>query len=524
MVPLGEGLELTHLERADDSLRLHVTSTSQSCQCPVCGQPSTRLHSRYCRMVKDLPCVGQPVQLILHVRKFFCDTANCMRKVFVERLGPLVAPWAQMTTRLSQAIGAVGLASCGRLGARLASRLGIATSWMTVVRRIMALPTPPIEQIECVGIDDFSFLRGRTFGTVLVDLDTHRVIDLLPDRETETAMTWLHSHREITYVSRDRGSEYASAASRGAPQAIQVADRFHVAKNLSEAVADLLARVLIELKDSPQPQGQGPVEEWRPAAGEQVNQTISTHRAEREARYQHVERLHQQGLTSHQIAHQLGMNDRTVRHWLKRGVAPDTRPRRKQQSDFDAYAPYVLKRREEGEHNGIHLWEEIAAQGYPGSQRMVYRFLKTLKTQERAVPAHPCRLPHFSSTAAVTLFMQREDALEQSKRDDLAAFRRAAPSLETAYQLVQDFLAMMRQREGERLDAWLVRVHESQLPELVSFANGVERDKDAVQAGLTLAINNGQVEGQVTRIKLMKRMMYGKAGFALLRQRVLHRI
>jgi transposase len=523
LVPLGEGLELTHLERADDSLRLHVTSTSRSCLCPVCGQPSTRLHSRYRRVVKDLPCAGQPVQLILHVRKFFCDTADCMRKVFVERLGPLVTPWAQMTTRLSQAIGAVGLASCGRLGARLASRLGIATSWMTVVRRVMALPTPPVEQVECVGIDDFSFLRGRTFGTVLVDLDTHRVIDLLPDRETETAMTWLQSHREITHVSRDRGSEYASAASRGAPQAIQVADRFHVAKNLSEAVADLLARVLTELKDSPQAEAQGSVEEWRPAAGEQVNQAISTHRAEREVRYQHVERLHQQGLTSQQIAHQLGMYDRTVRHWLKRGVAPDVRPRRKQQSDFDAYAPYVLKRWEEGEHNGTHLWQEIAAQGYPGSQRMAYRFLKTLKTQEKTASAQ-CRLPHFSSTAAVTLFMQREDALEESKRDDLAAFRQADPSLETTYQLVQDFLLMMRKREGERLDGWLNRVHESQLPELMSFANGIERDKDAVQAGLTLAINNGQVEGQVTRIKLIKRMMYGKAGFALLRQRVMHRI
>ncbi len=447
-----------------------------------------------------------------------------MRKVFAERLGPLVAPWAQMTTRLCQAIGAVGLASCGRLGARLASRLGIATSWMTVIRRIMALPALPVERVECVGIDDFSFLRGRTFGTVLVDLDSHHVIDLLSNRETETTMMWLQSHHEITHVSRDRGSEYASAAAQGAPQAVQVADRFHGAKNLSEAVADLLARVFTERKDSPEPEGQGLVEEWRPAPGEQVKQAISTHRAQREARYQHIERVRKLGLTSQQIAHQLGMNDWTVRHWLKRGVAPDTRPRRKQQSDFDAYAPYVLKRWQEGEHNGTRLWEEIAAQGYPGSQRMVYRFLKTLKTQQTAASTLPCRLPHFSPTAVVTLFMQREDALEQSKRDDLAAFRRAAPSLETAYQLVQDFLTMMRQREGERLDDWLVQVRESQLPELMSFANGVERDKDAVQAGPTLAINNGQVEGQVTRIKLIKRMMYGKAGFALLRQRVLHRL
>jgi transposase len=533
-LPLGDGLELTDLEREDDQLRLSITSTSSSCSCPVCGQPATRLHSRYRRVVKDLPCAGQQVQLILHVRKFFCDTADCMRKIFAERLPQLVAPWAQMTTRLCEAIQAIGLATCGRLGARLASRLGVATSRMTVVRCVMALPTKPVEHVYCLGIDDFSFLRGRTFGTVLVDLDTHRAIDLLPDRQAETATTWMQAHPEITHVSRDRGSEYASAASAGAPQAVQVADRFHVAKNLSEAVQDLLSRVLTELKDTlggeeatpatAQGEVRVSVEEWRPAPGEQVKRAISTHRTEREARYQQVEGFQKQGLTSKEIAHRLGVSERTVRHWLKRGVAPDTRPRRKRQSDFDPYAPYVLKRWEQGERNGTHLWQELAAQGYPGSQRMVYRFLKTLKTHEIEAAAEGHRLPHYSSTAAVSLFMRHPDKLEEIEQEHLAAFRRAAPSVERTYQLVQDFLGMMRQREGERLDAWLLQVHESQLPELESFAHGVERDKNAVQAGLTLAINNGQVEGQVTRIKLIKRMMYGKAGFALLRQRVLHRI
>ncbi len=298
LLPLGDGLELTHLERGDTYLRLSITSTSRSCFCPVCGQPATRLHSRYRRVVKDLPWAGKPVQLILHVRKFFCDTPACVRKVFVERLPQLVAPWAQMTTRLCETIAAIGLATCGRLGARLTSRLGVATSWMTVVRRVMALPSKPVEHVSCLGIDDFSFRRGRTFGTVLVDLETHRAIDLLPDRQAETAMTWMQAHPEITHVSRDRGSEYASAASRGAPQAVQVADRFHVAKNLSEAVADLLARVLTELRAASEEETAATtapgevrtvVEEWRPAPGEHVKRTISKHRAEREARYHSVE-------------------------------------------------------------------------------------------------------------------------------------------------------------------------------------------------------------------------------------------
>jgi transposase len=220
-LPLGEGLELTSQEMGSGQLVLHVTATSSGSACPLCAKPATHLHSRYSRVVKELPCAGQQVQLILHVRKFFCDTTDCARKIFAERLPQLVAPWAQMSTRLCQAIQAIGLATCGRLGARLASRLGITTSWMTIVRRVMALPTKPAENVYCLGIDDFSFLRGRMFGTVLVNLDTHRVIDLLPDRQAETATAWMQAHAEMTHVSRDRGSEYASAASRGAPQAME---------------------------------------------------------------------------------------------------------------------------------------------------------------------------------------------------------------------------------------------------------------------------------------------------------------
>lgn len=531
--PLGEGLELTQMERQEEQLVLHVTATSPSALCPLCQQPATHLHSRYHRVVKDLPCVGQQVKLILHVRKFFCETVTCVRKVFAERLPHLVAPWAQMTLRLTQALQTIGLATCGKLGARLAAHLGITTSWMTLVRRIMALPTPLAKHVECLGIDDFAFRRGRTFGTVVVDLDSHQIIDLLPDRQADTASAWMAAHPEITHVSRDRGAEYASAAATGAPQAIQVADRYHVCQNLSDAVQKLLARELTELKEARR-QADGTththegepiaVEEWRPDPGKQVARTTAIRRAERDARYQQAVRLREQGVSAKEIACQLGVTARTVQGWFKRGVAPDTRPRRKQQSNFDPYAAYVLQRWQDGERNGTRLWEEIVAQGYPGSQRTAYRFLKTLKKTEVKLTEETPQVMYYTSTAAGCLFMRHPDKLDEGEHIDLAALRQAHPDLETTYCLVQDFLTMLRKREGERLDTWLLQVQESQLPELQSFAHGVERDKAAVQAGLTLQINNGQTEGHVTRIKLIKRMMYGKAGFALLRQRILHRV
>ncbi len=295
----------------------------------------------------------------------------------------------------------------------------------------------------------------------------------------------------------------------------------------------LLARILSELKTANQEAGgetkaqeetSVSVEQWRPDPGVHVSQTIATRRAERDARYQQAVRLREQGRSIKEIACQLSVSERTVRHWFERGVAPDTRPRRKRQSDFDPYAPYVLKRWQDGERNGTRLFQEIVAQGYPGSQRMVYRFLKTLKKTEVKPTADTPQIIRYSSTAAVCLFMRYQDHLEEGEQMDLAALCQAHPDLKTTYDLTQDFLQIVRKLEGERLDAWLTQVHASQLPELESFAHGVEMDHAAVQAGLTLPINNGQTEGHVTRIKLIKRMMYGKAGFALLRQRVLHRI
>jgi transposase len=232
----------------------------------------------------------------------------------------------------------------------------------------MKLATPEADKVSHLGVDDFSFRRGRTFGTVMVDLQLHQILDLLPDRRKETAAAWMKAHPEITHVSRDRGKDYAAAVKEGAPQAIQVADRYHIGQNLAEAVQDLLARVLTELKKPKQEDAddQGlptplPIDEWRPAPGKRVEQAVATRRAEREDRYQQVVDLRKQGLPPKQIAARLAMNERTVRHWLQQQTAPDVRPRRKYQSSFDAYAPYILERWNSGCRNGAQLWREIAA-------------------------------------------------------------------------------------------------------------------------------------------------------------------
>ena len=266
------------------------------------------------------------------------------------------------------------------------------------------------------------------------------------------------------------------------------------------------------------------VQEWRPPEPAHVEKVRLARRAGRYARYEQVVQLREQGLKPKQIAQRLELSERTVRDWLKAGSFPEAKKRRKRHSCFDAFAPYVLKRWQEGERNGLTLWQEIKAQGYGGSDRSVYRYLKTLKQVEVKASLNPHRLHKFAVNTAVWLFVREAETLDEIEQEDLAAFCQASPTLKKAYDLVQDFLSIVHKREGARLDGWLKKIARSGLAELQSFASGIEKDKEAVRAGLTWPINNGQVEGQVTKLKLIKRQMYGKAGFPLLRKRVLHAV
>jgi transposase len=271
-----------------------------------------------------------------------------------------------------------------------------------------------------------------------------------------------------------------------APQAIQCADRFHVVKNLTEATQLLLARcqaeILAPLKtEEPHQDTQCKpvisIEEWRPPEPAYVEKTRLARRAGRHARYQQVVELHKQGLPTKEIAGRIGLGDRTVRDWLKQGAIPEAKKRRKKRSSFDAFAPFVLKRWQTGERNGLTLWREIKAQGYTGTERSVYRYLETLKQAEVKASVNPARIQKYSANTAVWLFVRDPETLDEVEREDLAVFCQASTTLKRAYDLIQDFLAMVHKREGEQLDAWQAKVIESGLPELQSFASGVEKDK-----------------------------------------------
>lgn len=364
---LPENIVITSVHPAALIVTVDLACCDPTACCPLCQQPSERVHSKYQRTIADVPCGGRRMLLLLIVRKFICHTSTCLQTIFTERLPDLVQPYARMTNRLRQWIEVIGRAAGGEMGARLAKHLGIRTSPTTILRLVMALPTPPAGKVSVLGIDDWSFRRGRKFGTILVDLTLHQVIDLLPDRTAETSAAWMRLHPEIEIVSRDRGEDYASAARLGAPQTRQVADRFHLAQNLTEIVEEILARCRAEIRKalkSPEAPCPDPQEEKKadqePALPDQlpdpdpfVGSAHLAHHAERADRYHQLLALRKEGLANKEIARRLGMAERTIRRWITRGIPYERAElRRKRRNRFDPYLPYITERWNQGEQNG----------------------------------------------------------------------------------------------------------------------------------------------------------------------------
>lgn len=511
-----------------EEITLILRTTSPMASCPSCGTQSSHIQSRYTRTLRDLPSGGRPIRLILHVRRFFCKKHACAQKIFVERLPALCRPHAQRTKQLQEALCRLGLRIGGQAGADMGSELGISGSRDTILR--LMRQSHPSTQLEprVIGLDDWAHKRRLRYGTLICDLESGLPIDLLPDRSVETVSTWLLKHPSLEIVSRDGSSEYASAIRKGAPQARQVSDRWHLVKNLAECVSVQLAQSLAQLRRAEQTTARSG--KRRPARIRAIQHAQQARQAERTARYEQIMALQQEGVKKAEIALQLGVTPRTIQRWIATGTIPYSGLRKQRSRLIDPYKTYLLKRWHQGCRKGAQLEREVRAKGYKGSGRALYRYLETLEPTSlparlRASPSAK-RLPNpllaLSAQQATWLFFRKQEDLKTEELETLQRLRQANPDLETAYQLVKAFLHMVRERTGEHLDAWLQAVQASHLEAFQPFVTGVQKDQDAVFAGLTLPWSNGLLEGNVNRLKLIKRSMYGRAEFDLLKRRVLH--
>jgi transposase len=536
LLPQLVGTVIERVERVADRVVIGAHAAGARADCPRCGIAAARVHSRYGRRVADAPISGVPVVIELGVRRFFCDHPDCPKRTFAEQISGLTSRYARRSPGLGRMLAAVGLALAGRAGARLAAGLGLLTGRSTLLRMIRQLPDPQVGVVVVLGVDDFALRRGRVYGTVLIDMDTHRPVDLLPDREAATLAAWLRAHPGVQVVCRDRAGAYAEGARSGAPDAVQVADRWHLWHNLAEHVDKTVARHRGCWAPPAAPAGTGPAVEPDAERGvdrgaapdpQQLAERAAAARREASAlvtrtreRYTAVQNLRAQGKGIKTIMRELGLAKETVRRFARATTVEEllATARDGRASVLDEFKPYLHHRFNLGHTNGSLLFAEIREQGYRGSLGTVLGYLRPFRASAVAPPAVP-RPPTVRDVVAVML--RHPDTLDADDQLALKQVRARCPHLDDVADHVSGFAEMMAGRHGERLDAWTSRVEADDQPDLHRFANGVRRDYDAVLNGLTLEHSSGAVEGSVNRIKMIKRQMYGRAGFELLRKRVL---
>ncbi|MBB5803356.1 transposase [Saccharothrix ecbatanensis] len=450
--------------------------------------------------------------LRLEVRRFFCRNEQCERRIFAEQVDGLTIRYGRRSVQLRDVLVRVALALGGRPGARLCVGLAGAVSRMTLLRLIRALPEPEIGSLQVVGVDEWAFRKGRNYGTILVDMATRRPVDLLPEATSDALASWLARHPGIEVVCRDRAGYFADGARRGAPDAIQVADRWHLLANLSAAVERVISRCRCCLRDKPDDQVRTLPTPKAAQADGPLAQRI-------QARQPQVQRMIAQGWTITAIARRLNLDRKTVRRYARRDLDDLMSTATNRHSLIDAYMPYLQRRWGEGCVNAAVLYAEITARGFRGSRQLVRRRL-----QHWHVAGTPAEPPPTVTPRKVTgWIMRRPEELTDREREHLDRILCRSDQVAVTGRLAAEFASLLRQRSGHQLEDWVRQAEAGDVREIRAFATALRRDWDAVVAGLTLPHSNGPTEGNVNRLKLIKRAMFGRAGFDLLRRRVLAR-
>lgn len=550
------GFVITELTADENTMVVYASAQQATASCPRCHHVSSSIHSYYSRSPQDLPISGKTVRLVLRVRRFRCQNPACQQRTFAERRPQVVAPHAQRTKRLTSSLMHVGGEVSSEPATRLLGHLGIHVSSDTLLRLVKRRAEESLIVPEALGVDDFAFRRGHSYGTLLVDLSTHRPVDVLPDRSADTLSRWLRAHPGVKYLSRDRSPEYARGASEAAPSAQQVVDRWHLLKNLREVLERMLGRVHESLKARQQVTGFPIRASRRRELSKNERAASQMARLRREARYQEVIALYQQGIPVLRIAEDLHMSRTTVRKFVAAGAFPERATTLRSKSILDPYVPYLQQRLAEGPANASQLWRDVREQGFQGGYKVVARWLQAQgwqlrkgrysqarRTPERVNPVNAPGTPslvqqepseqaqaHSSavleepveSPRHLVWLLLRDPARLSKKEERMLTFIRQDPVVELAYTLAQRFLHLMHEHQADQLENWITTCSASGIPDLETFAVGLQKELSAIRAPFILSYSTGPVEGQVNRLKLIKRSMYGRGSFALLRRRVLY--
>ena len=543
------GKRITSWAEDSSGLTVEAESTVRGAACPRCSKRSCRLHGHYRRGLADSATFGLPVRLDVEIRRFKCINRRCAQRTFSERIDCLAAVRRRRTLRLMLGVRALGYVLGGEAGARLGGKLGMVVRGSTVLSELRRAGCPtPQESAVVVGIDDWAITRGHHYGTIMVDLQKRCPIELVDGRDTASVIPWLEKHPAIEVISRDRAGAYADAARKAAPDAQQVADRWHLMSNMCEAVERVLlhhggklreaARLVSEaMRLEAQPAGAAAETDGAPSAASPLRswQRLGIKRREvRLARYQEVMRRREQGEPLKGIARSMKIAYATVRSFVRAGTFPERAQWSRRPTPIGAFRPYLVSRVAEGCCNARELWGELREQGFIGCYGAVCDAVRRIrraagpdgpKLHAVAIGVQTMGVPSIQRACA-WLLGSKEGGFVGPEPHDRKRFVetlcRIEPSIEEARGLAQRFLGFIHRKDLAGFDRWLPRVQACRVPELRRFAAKLKEDLPAVRAAFSSPWSNGQVEGQINRLKYLKRQMYGRAKLDLLRIRVLH--
>jgi transposase len=504
LVPRGFVVE--RAMKDDDGFVIAIRSAATFCRCSMCGGVCSRVHSQYRRRLGDLPAAGVRIALILRTRRFFCDAAACARRIFAERFEAVV-PRARRTSRLDDVVHCLAIALGGRPAASLSRRLNVEVSNDTLLRMVRRRGPRSFSPPMIVGIDDWAWRRNHRYGTLICDLERRATIALLPDREPATAEAWLGQQSQICVVARDRGGGYGVAAQWALPHAIQVADRWHLMANASGAFLDAVRKSMRQIRTA---MGATVINPSLLTFAEKLQYEGFVRREETNAA---ILSLFDQGIAIKEIVRRTGYSRGLIRKVL-RGQRSDVF--RVRQSSLEPYLPWLDEQWEAGCRNGAALWRALRLRGFRGCLRVVSEWSARRKKVDKADPTALGRAPS-ARTVARLLTVGRE-RLSEAETITVAAIESGVAVLVEAREIVLEFQDIIRRKVLAELDVWISK---ARLSLVAAFANGVSKDRAAIEAAIALPWSNGQTEGQICKLKLIKRQMYGRGNLDLLQARVM---
>jgi transposase len=491
-------LVIEGVEDAGEVICVHARTRQRAVACPGCGAETARVHEYRGRMVADVPADGRRVLLKVRVRRMRCPVTGCKVQTFREQVPGVLERYQRRTTRLTAQVSAIARELAGRASARLLPALGTGASRHTMLRVLLKIPLPALAVPRVLGIDDFALRRGSIYATVFIDAGTGRRVDVVQGRTADVAEGWLRDHPGVQVVCRDGSGAYGEAVRQALPGAVQVSDRWHLWHGLAEAVRkEVAAHCACWAKGLP-------LQEGKRAAT-----TLE--------RWQQVHDLRSQNVGLLECARRLNLSLNTVKRY-DRASEPERLQRvpKYRLTLVDPYRDHLRKRR--AEEPGVpvqQLLREIRERGYQGSSNLLVRYIN----QGRAEGDRP----HLSPRRAARILLTKPDNLTGSQAETLSRIEAACPQMTALTSLITAFAALLAPDPGNdaRLRQWITDARAADLPDLHSFTRGLDLDIQAVKAALTLPHHNGRTEGVNTKTKMIKRQMYGRAGFTLLRHRIL---